>query len=160
MNKHFVNVSIECQRLKEECITNASSVQLSKYSYGIGKAGERTSVTEINSGVETDITYKYDKLNRLTKEIVERNGNKLTYEYSYDAVSNRTEKKVTVKGDVTELADTNIEEVELAEGTTTYKYNALDQLITEETPDGTKIYTYDDNGNLIRQTGDKTVDYS
>ena len=51
-----------CNRLKEECITNSSGVQLSKYTYGIGKAGERTSVTEINSGVETDISYKYDKL--------------------------------------------------------------------------------------------------
>ncbi len=149
-----------CNRLKEECITNASGVQLSKYTYGIGKAGERTSITEINSGVETDITYKYDKLNRLTKETIERGGNSHTYEYGYDAVSNRTEKKVTVKGDVTELADTDIEEVELTEGTTTYNYNALNQLITEETPDGTKIYTYDDNGNLVRQTGDKTVDYS
>ena len=149
-----------CQRLKEECITNANGVQLSKYSYGIGKAGERTSVTEINSGVETDITYKYDKLNRLTKETVERNGNKLTYEYSYDAVSNRTEKKVTVKGDISELADTDIDEVELTEGKTTYTYNALNQLITEEAPNGAKVYTYDANGNLVRQTGDKTVDYS
>lgn len=44
-----------CQRLKEEYITNVNGVLLSKYSYGIGKAGERISVTEVNSGVETGL---------------------------------------------------------------------------------------------------------
>ena len=81
-----------CQRLKEECVVNGSGVQLAKYTYGIGKAGERTSVTEINSLVETDIAYQYDKLNRLVKETIERNGNKLTNEYAYDKVSNRVSK--------------------------------------------------------------------
>ena len=81
-----------CQRLKEECVTNGTGVQLSKYSYGIGKAGERTSITEVNSGIETEITYQYDKLNRLVKETIKRDGNKLTNEYAYDEVSIRTEK--------------------------------------------------------------------
>ncbi|MGN0495039.1 MAG: hypothetical protein ACI4GW_02310, partial [Lachnospiraceae bacterium] len=139
-----------CQRLKEECIVNGNGVQLSKYSYGIGKAGERTSVTEVNSGVETEITYQYDKLNRLTKETVKRGDSRLVNEYGYDEVSNRTEKKTTVKGDVSVLADTDLEEVEITEGTTVYTYNALNQLITEVSEGATKTYLYDANGNLIK----------
>ncbi|MDE6624896.1 MAG: hypothetical protein K2K56_00850, partial [Lachnospiraceae bacterium] len=149
-----------CQRLKEECVTNRNGVQLSKYSYGIGKAGERTSITEVYSGVETEITYKYDKLNRLVKETIERDRNKLTCEYSYDKVSNRTEKTVSVKGDISALADVDLEDVQVTEGTTTYTYNALNQLITEASPEGNIIYTYDANGNLVKQTGNKTVDYT
>ena len=149
-----------CQRLKEENIVNGNGVQLAKYSYGIGKAGERISVTEINSGVETEITYKYDKLNRLVKETIECKGNRLTNEYEYDEVSNRTKKKTTVKGDITSIADTSLDEVEVTEGTTTYTYNSLNQLITEVTDHATKTYTYDANGSLIRQTGEKTIDYS
>ena len=149
-----------CQRLKEENIVNGNGVQLAKYSYGIGKAGERISVTEINSGVETEITYKYDKLNRLVKETIECKGNRLTNEYEYDEVSNRTKKKTTVKGDITSIADTSLDEVEVTEGTTTYTYNSLNQLITEVTDHAIKTYTYDANGNLIKQTGERTVDYS
>ncbi len=149
-----------CQRLKEECVTNGNGVQLSKYSYGIGKAGERTSVTEVNSGVETEITYQYDRLNRLVKETIKRDGNKLTNEYAYDEVSNRTEKKVTVKGDIAELADIGLDGVQVTEGTTTYTYNALNQLVSENSPEGSSVYTYDANGNLIKQTGSKTADYT
>lgn len=59
-----------CQRLKEVWIVNESGVTLAKYTYGLGKAGERTSVTELSNGVETETTYRYDKLNRLVKETV------------------------------------------------------------------------------------------
>ena len=149
-----------CQRLKEECAVNADGVQISKYSYGTGRAGERTSVTETNSGVETEITYKYDRLNRLVKETIERNRNKLTYEYSYDKVGNRTEKTVAIKGDILALADVDLEEVQITEGTTTYAYNALNQLVTETSPEGNIAYMYDANGNLVKQTGSKAADYA
>jgi len=154
-----------CQRLKEECITDANGVLLAKYSYGVGKAGERTSVTETETdpetgnSTETEIRYEYDKLNRLTEETIQKNGDKLTYEYEYDVVSNRTGKKITVKGELETFADLEQEEVELSEGTTAYTYNALNQLIKEETPDGARTYTYDDNGNLVKLTGDRSIDY-
>ncbi|MBE5871743.1 MAG: hypothetical protein E7294_10865 [Lachnospiraceae bacterium] len=154
-----------CQRLKEECITDANGVLLAKYSYGVGKAGERTSVTETETdpktgnSTETEIRYEYDKLNRLTGETIQKNGDKLTYEYEYDAVSNRTGKKITVKGELETFADLEQEEVELSEGTTAYTYNALNQLIKEETPDGARTYTYDDNGNLVKLTGERSIDY-
>ena len=148
-----------CQRLKEECVTNADGVQLSRYSYGLGKAGERLTITEVNSGVETETTYKYDRLNRLVKETIERDGNRLTNEFTYDKASNRISKETSVKGDISTLADVDLEEIKVAEGTTTYTYNALNQLVTEASPEGSIIYTYDANGNLVKQTGDKTVDY-
>ena len=149
-----------CQRLKEEYVTNADGVQLSRYSYGLGKAGERLTITEVNSGVETETTYKYDRLNRLVKETIERDGNRLTNEFTYDEASNRISKETSVKGDISTLADVDLEEIKVAEGTTTYTYNALNQLVTEDSPEGSIIYTYDANGNLVKQTGSKTADYT
>ncbi|MBO5087386.1 MAG: RHS repeat-associated core domain-containing protein, partial [Lachnospiraceae bacterium] len=149
-----------CQRLKEEWVVNESGVTLAKYTYGLGKAGERTSITELSNGIETETTYKYDKLNRLIKETIERNDSSIINEFEYDAASNRISKETTVKGDVSVFADVDNEEIKVTEGTTTYTYNALNQLVTELSEEGTITYTFDDNGNLVKQTGDKTVDYS
>ena len=35
-----------CQRLKEECVTDANGNLLSRYTYGLGKAGERLTIME------------------------------------------------------------------------------------------------------------------
>ena len=149
-----------CQRLKEEWIVNANGVTLAKYTYGLGKAGERNSITELVNGTETEITYKYDKLNRLSKETIARDDNSITNEFEYDAVSNRISKETAIKGDISELTDVGSEEIKVTEGKTTYTYNALNQLVTETSEEGTITYTFDRNGNLIKQTGDKVVDYS
>lgn len=149
-----------CQRLKEEWITDAKGVTLAKYSYGLGKAGERLSVTETDTSGETETTYGYDKLNRLVKEVIAKNGNELTNEYGYDKVSNRISKETKVKGSLSELADTASQEVQVREGRTTYTYNALNQLVTEKSSEGSITYTYDANGNLVKQNGSKNVDYS
>ena len=61
---------------------------------------------------------------------------------------------------MTALADISSEEVQVKEGRTTYTYNALNQLVTESTPEGSITYNYDANGNLVKQSGSKTVDYS
>lgn len=50
--------------------------------------------------------------------------------------------------------------MEITEGTTTYTYNALNQLVNEKSDDGTITYTYDANGNLTEQAGRKTASYS
>lgn len=149
-----------CQRLKEEWVTDANSVTLAKYSYGLGKAGERLTITESDGISETETTYQYDKLNRLVKETIAKDGNKLTNEYSYNKVSNRISKETKVKGELSALANTDSQEVQVEEGRTTYTYNALNQLVTEESPEGSITYTYDANGNLVKQSGSKTVDYS
>ena len=55
------------------------------------------STTEVDEdGEETLTTYSYDKLQRLTKEEITRDNNKLTNEYTYDNVSNRIAKETTV----------------------------------------------------------------
>lgn len=140
--------------------TYAEGATLAKYSYGLGKAGERLSVTETDASGETEATYGYDKLNRLVKEVIAKNGSELTNEYGYDKVSNRISKETKVKGSLSELADTASQEVQVKEGRTTYTYNALNQLVTEKSSEGSITYTYDANGNLIKQSGSKNVDYS
>ena len=47
-----------CQRLKEECVTNANGVQLAKYSYGLGKAGERLSDYSVYLLCDTEDDFK------------------------------------------------------------------------------------------------------
>lgn len=99
-------------------------------------------------------------MNRLEKEVIAKNDNKLTNEYSYDKVNNRISKEMTVKGELSALADATSEEIQIKAGRTTYTYNTLNQLVTEESPEGSITYTYDSNGNLVEQSGSKTVDYS
>ena len=105
-------------------------------------------------------TYGYDKLNRLVKETIAKDGNELTNEYSYDKASSRISKETKVKGEMSAIADTSSEEVQVTEGRTTYTYNALNQLVAERSPGGSITYTYDANGNLVKQSGSKNVDYS
>lgn len=105
-------------------------------------------------------TYGYDKLNRLVKETIAKDGNELTNEYSYDKANSRISKETKVKGEMSAIADTSSEEVQVTEGRTTYTYNALNQLVAERSPGGSITYTYDANGNLVKQSGSKNVDYS
>ncbi len=160
----------ECQRLTEELVTDSSGKQLARYSYGLGKAGERLSVTEEELSpdsssnntqiIKTEIDYSYDKLNRLTKETISRSGSKLVQEYTYDTVSNRLSQTVSVTGDITDIADTNLDEIDIKTGTTVYSYNELNQLVSEENGSETTTYLYDNNGNLIKQTGLKNNEYT
>lgn len=116
--------------------------------------------------VDREIIYQYDKLNRLVKEVIARNGNKLTNEYSYDKVSNRISKETEVKGELSAFADVDSQEVQVKEGRTTYTYNTLNQLVTESTPEGRIIYTYDTSGSLTRvvaeadKDGKETANYT
>lgn len=96
-----------CQRLKEEWVTDAKGVTLARYSYGLGRAGEWLTITESAGASETEITYQYDGLNRLVKEVIAKNGSKLTNEYCYDKVSHRISKETKVKGELSALADTD-----------------------------------------------------
>ncbi|MDE6761316.1 MAG: RHS repeat-associated core domain-containing protein, partial [Lachnospiraceae bacterium] len=64
----------------------------------------------------------------------ERNGEKTTYIYTYDAVGNRTARNEN--GEKTE-----------------YTYNSRNQPVTETSVAGTVTYSYDANGNLLKQSG-------
>ena len=97
-----------------------------QYTYTLGAAGERKSVTELDRTVE----YTYDSLYRLTSETITEGEKVTAYTFAYDNVSNRILK--TENGAATE-----------------YVYNALNQLVS----DSETTYEYDLNGNLIRVIG-------
>ena len=120
--------------LTGEQIRNAQNAIVHEYVYTVGAAGERTKVTETGG---RSVTYTYDALYRLTKEVTVQSGVTATTEYTYDAVSNRLTKKT---GGVT----------------TSYTYNALNQL----TGEGNIIYTYDGAGNRTGKVdGSETATY-
>ena len=54
------------------------------------------------------------------KETIERDGNRLANEYTYDKVSNRIKKETTVRGELSALADMDSEDIQITEGTTAY----------------------------------------
>ena len=93
----------------------------------------------------------------MTKETISKEENSITITHAYDAVSNRTQKEITVKGDVEQLADVDAGIYELTQGKTTYEYNSLNQLTKEVSNKGTqnqetKTYSYNEDGSLIAIT--------
>ena len=83
-----------------------------------------------------DVDYTSDALNRLLSETVV--GATATT-YSYDDVGNR-------------LAKEACSGTPLVCQTTTYEYNANNELVSETGPDGTTSYFYDSNGSLIEKS--------
>jgi RHS repeat-associated protein len=88
-------------------------------------AGRLTQTTQQDGSVQR---YGYDALGRLNSE-TRTGANPYTAAYVYDAVGNRTQ--MTRNG-----------------ATTTYTYNANDQLVS----DGSATFAYDANGNLVTRT--------
>jgi RHS repeat-associated protein len=100
------------------------------------------SVKQLDGSFETvTVTYTYDAINRLAKEVVDSSvtGQDYTKEYVLDLVGNRT-KLVETKEGQSAVA-------------TTSTYNARDQLLTESDGSTTINYGYDSNGSLITQMG-------
>jgi RHS repeat-associated protein len=98
----------------------------------------------INNTLTGYITWDYDNLYRLTEEARYNASDTLITEtdFTYDDVGNRE----------TQTVDTL---------TTTYTYNALDQLDYSVTSSVTTDYTYDDRGNLIEiDDGVDTTQYA
>lgn len=114
----------QSNRLTAEKVVGKNNRTVIEYVYTLGKAGERTLLTE--TGGRTT-AYQYDSLYRLTKETVNQNGSTRETSYAYDELSNRISK-----------TENGVK--------TTYTYNNLNQLLTENDI----TYTYDGNGN---QTG-------
>lgn len=112
---------------------------LSQFTYTLDEVGNPTRVV---TPLET-ISYQYDELDRLTKVCFAPVCPELPVEpfikYEYDNVGNRTtETRLT--------------------GTTTYAYNAADQLISTTGLGGTVNYQYDPNGNQTA-AGTRTFTY-
>lgn len=161
-----------CDRLLSEFLYDSEGDAVSKFEYQYGNQDEILSVSETDTdGIITEKNYTYDKLLRLTKEIIKCNGSILSNEYEYDAASNRISKNTIVSGNIEDIAKpekdgTHTDSIcgdslcaNISVGKTIYIYNDLNQLV-EETIDGvSKKYLYDTNGNLIETTGANSVKY-
>ena len=112
---------------------NAGNVVLQSFTNAYSPAGRRSSVTEQDGSIET---YSYDGSGRLSTEV--RTGSAPhNIAHTYDAVGNRTQ-------------------LVRSGAPTTFTYNADDQLVA----DGASSYTYDANGNLVtRASGSTTTQF-
>ena len=89
---------------------------------------------------QVTIDYEYDALNRMTAA---RYSNGIAFAYTYDAVGNVLEYAATLHGQAK---------------TTTYNYDAANQLLTAEQGSVIWHYEYDGNGSLIQATpGDEVT---
>jgi RHS repeat-associated protein len=113
---------------KEE--RNAAGLLLLSWAFEYDALGNKQRVSELDGSVTT---YGYDATSQLTGE--QRTGtNPYSILYSYDAAGNRLTK--TQNGAVT-----------------TSSYNALNQLVRQQAPDGTvTTFSYDLDGNLSQQS--------
>ena len=115
---------------------------LDRYTYLYDLTGNKTGITKERRGLPEEsgaYTYGYDALGRLSE--IQKDGQMQT-RYGYDAFGNRILKE---------------------EGTTrtTYRHNALNQLIAENRERIEKVYGYDRRGNLTRiiENGQTTHQY-
>jgi RHS repeat-associated protein len=105
----------------------AGTNPLGSFAYGLGSAGNRTSVTETVSSTGRNYVWSYDKLYRLTNENISASpGGSLTY--GYDSVGNRTNRTGTLGS--------------LNAGSSSF--NSNDELTTD---------LYDANGNTTKSAG-------
>ena len=116
---------------------------IAKYTYTIGKNGERIEVLEEGLAGTTETEYTYDNAGRLTGEIITKaeSGSvesKTAYGYTYDKVGNRITKSVNA-------GETPV--------TTEYTYNSRNQLLSESVNGQETLYSYDANGNLVKKSG-------
>jgi RHS repeat-associated protein len=117
---------------------------LDSYNYIYDNAGNQISKSEVVGGIDKGTTnFTYDVLNRL--KTVQEPGGKQT-SYTYDKAGNRLSERVTLSGVTTE---------------TKYEYNEQNRLLTTSkkiSTGSTEIvrYSYDNNGNLIRQGKEQT----
>lgn len=121
---------------------DSNSNLLSSYTYTFDSLGNRTLVVEDST---RQVAYVYDDLNRLTSETINDPVAGLrTIQYSYDSVGNRLTRS------------------DSAAGLTTYTYDENDRLLSESTAGDVISYTFDDNGNTIREDANPnhSIDYS
>ena len=143
---------------------------LSSFTYGYDRLGNRTSLSTIRSiqGIEENLTYQYDSLNRLTQATrpLAAQSNET---FSYDEAGNRLQRDGDSQDSVFDPAHRLIEDTTFTytydrngnltqkknkstNTTTTYSYDAENQLIKIDFPDGTfSQYRYDGLGRRIEK---------
>lgn len=112
------------------------------YHYGYDLIGNKISAEKNRQGINADsgrYEYSYDVMNRLTGVSYDGMPQR---QYSYDAFGNRSRKtEYTPNGKLI----------------TTYGYNTKNQLITENSENGIRNYSYDHRGNLLSVTSGEDV---
>jgi RHS repeat-associated protein len=105
----------------------AGTALLGSFAYGLGSAGNRTSLTETVNSTGRNYAWSYDKLYRLTNENISASpGGSISY--LYDSAGNRTSRSSSVS----------------SVPTTTYSYDPNDRLNSD---------IYDANGNTTNSAG-------
>ena len=139
-----------------EKINGQTIIAYTIYHMTDGTVGRVDTQSNISAIPSTAVSYEYDDMGRLTKEIQQSSGKSLTTDYTYDRNQNRTGKTDTLWNNGT----TSITQ-------TSYTYDINNHMLTESTASGTKTdvnqYTYDSNGNLaqVKQNNSvwKTIQY-
>ena len=129
-----------------ETTSDSNGDTMYKYTYTLGKLGERLKVTE---SVNKIVTCEYDKLYRLIRETVNENAVAMTTSYTFDAVGNRTSK--TEGGFVTNYSYNNLNQL-TAETGITYEYDLNGNCITKTEGLCVTAYACDEMNRLIRET--------
>jgi len=102
---------------------------------------------KLPDGTKEEQIYRYDNINRLKRTTYQDSGGppSLEYEYTYDAVGNRTVK-----------VETDFDSPDTSQYT--YNYNTNNNRLTSVTETG-ETYTYNDRGDLLTTTGGYTFNY-
>ncbi|MEM1158968.1 MAG: TIGR02594 family protein [Verrucomicrobiota bacterium] len=125
----------------------AGATQLSGYTHTYDLVGNVVTVVEdyATGGLsDRTVTNTYDDINRLLSEAIATTGaGTVTTSYTYDDAHNRTQKSVDDGSTVT---------------TTSYTFNALNQMLTANDTAVTRSYTYDSNGNRASRSETRSPD--
>jgi hypothetical protein len=111
------------------------------------RANRNYASINLPDGTKEEQIFRYDNLNRLKKTVFQEpeESPSRKYEYTYDAVGNRTIK-----------AETNFESPDTSQYT--YNYNTNNNQLTGITETG-ETYTYNDRGDLLTARGGFTFNY-
>lgn len=148
--------------------TGVGAVTQSSYTYTLGPAGNRTSVSELGGRT---VTYTYDDLYRLKSETVANDPHSINgaVSYDYDAVGNRLTRAPTITGvpaqsSTFDANDRLNSDTYDANGNTTsshsntYAYDFENRLTSLN--NGAASFVYDGDGNRVAKTvGGVTTNY-
>jgi RHS repeat-associated protein len=144
-------------RLESLVNSHADDTVLSSFTYTYDRRGRRIEM-DTHYGVWT---YTYDDAGQLLRAVLDSSDPAIPDQdlaYEYDALGNRI--RTTVNG-VEEEYDANSLNQYTTVGDRTYTYDLDGNLIREEGPDGVTIYTYNDENRLVGVTrGDDTWEYA
>jgi YD repeat-containing protein len=144
---------------------NKNATGLGSFTYHLGPTGSRTNLGETVSGTSRSYAWTYDRLYRLTQEVLNGSGGG-TVAYGYDPVGNRTNRQSTISqlpssSSTYTANDWLTADTYDANGNTTvssansYEYDALNRLTNVNS--GAVLISYDGDGNRVRKTVSATA---